>query len=96
MTTLVGVARLVNVTATTVSNVLRQSGQVNEETKRRVLAAAERLSHRPNLMARALLEGRLMAESHASTRDDFEITPPRWTTWPSCCTRPPTAKVVRA
>ncbi|MFN7726079.1 MAG: LacI family DNA-binding transcriptional regulator [Rubrivivax sp.] len=58
MTTLVEVARLANVTAATVSNVLRQRGKVSEETKRRVLAAAEQLNYRPNLMARALVEGR--------------------------------------
>lgn len=58
MTTLVEVARLAGVTAATVSNVLRGRGKVGAETKARVLAVVEQLGYRPNLMARALVEGR--------------------------------------
>lgn len=58
MTTLVEVARAAGVTAATVSNVLRNRGKVGEETRRRVLAAVEQLGYRPNLMARALVEGK--------------------------------------
>lgn len=58
MTTLVEVARLAEVTAATVSNVLRGRGKVGEETRRRVLAAVETLGYKPNLMARALVEGK--------------------------------------
>jgi DNA-binding LacI/PurR family transcriptional regulator len=58
MTTLVEVARLAGVTAATVSNVLRQRGKVGAETRKRVLAAVEQLGYRPNLTARALVEGR--------------------------------------
>ncbi|WAC71386.1 LacI family DNA-binding transcriptional regulator [Roseateles sp. SL47] len=58
MTTLVEVARAAGVTAATVSNVLRNRGKVGEDTRRRVLAAVEALGYRPNLMARALVEGK--------------------------------------
>ncbi|UXH80589.1 LacI family DNA-binding transcriptional regulator [Roseateles amylovorans] len=58
MTTLVEVAQAAGVTAATVSNVLRNRGKVGEETRRRVLAAVEALGYRPNLMARALVEGK--------------------------------------
>lgn len=58
MTTLVEVARAAGVTAATVSNVLRGRGKVGEDTRRRVLAAVETLGYRPNLMARALVEGK--------------------------------------
>ncbi|MFZ2987765.1 LacI family DNA-binding transcriptional regulator [Ideonella sp.] len=58
MTTLVEVARLAGVTAATVSNVLRERGKVGAETRKRVLEAVETLGYRPNLMARALVEGK--------------------------------------
>jgi len=58
MTTLVQVAQLAGVTAATVSNVMRGRGKVSAETRQRVLAAAEQLDYRPNLMARALVEGK--------------------------------------
>ena len=58
MTTLVEVARLAGVTAATVSNVLRGRGKVGAETRQRVLAAVEQTGYRPNLMARALVEGK--------------------------------------
>ena len=58
MTTLAEVARKAGVTAATVSNVLRGRGKVGAETRERVLAAVRELRYRPNLMARALAEGR--------------------------------------
>lgn len=58
MTTLVQVARLAGVSAATVSNVLRGRGKVGAPTRQRVLAAVETLAYRPNLMARALVEGK--------------------------------------
>ncbi|GCL62705.1 LacI family DNA-binding transcriptional regulator [Pseudaquabacterium pictum] len=58
MTTLVEVARHAGVTAATVSNVLRGRGKVGEQTRQRVLAAVQALGYQPNLMARALVEGK--------------------------------------
>jgi len=42
----------------TVSNVLRARGKVGAQTRQRVLAAVAELGYRPNLTARALVEGR--------------------------------------
>src|SRR5438034_897792 len=56
--TLVDVARLVGVSASTVSNVVRGSNVVAAPTRRRVLAAIEELDYRPNALARQLLQGR--------------------------------------
>jgi DNA-binding LacI/PurR family transcriptional regulator len=56
--TLAEVARAADVTAATVSNVLRGRGKVGPATRERVLAAAQALGYRPNLNARALAEGR--------------------------------------
>jgi DNA-binding LacI/PurR family transcriptional regulator len=50
MTTLHSVAQLANVTSTTVSNVIRGKGYVGEATRKRVLAAIEKLGYRPNLL----------------------------------------------
>lgn len=58
MTTLAEVALKAGVTAATVSNVLRGKGKVGEATRARVLAAVQTLGYRPNLMARALVEGK--------------------------------------
>ena len=58
MTTIVEVARKAGVTAATVSNVLRGRGKVGAQTRQRVLAVVEELGYRPNLNARALVEGR--------------------------------------
>lgn len=58
MTTLAEVAQAAGVTAATVSNVMRGRGKVGDATRRRVLAAAEALGYKPNLMARALVEGK--------------------------------------
>jgi len=56
--TIVEVAHSAGVTAATVSNVLRSRGKVADATRRRVLDAADALGYRPNLTARALVEGR--------------------------------------
>jgi DNA-binding LacI/PurR family transcriptional regulator len=58
MATLAEVARRAGVTTATVSNVLRNKGRVSAETRARVLAIVSELGYRPNLNARALVEGR--------------------------------------
>ena len=58
MVTLTDVARRAQVTAATVSNVLRNRDKVRPETVDRVLKAITELGYRPNLNARALAEGR--------------------------------------
>ncbi len=58
MVTLSEVAKRANVTAATVSNVLRNRDKVRPETAERVLNAISELGYRPNLNARALAEGR--------------------------------------
>jgi len=52
------VARLAGVSQKTVSRVFNNEPNVNEETRDRVLAAAQRIGYRPNGAARALLTGR--------------------------------------
>jgi DNA-binding LacI/PurR family transcriptional regulator len=58
MVTLAEVAREAQVTAATVSNVLRNPQKVRPATVERVMAAVRELGYRPNLTARALAEGR--------------------------------------
>ena len=58
MATLIDVARRANVTAATVSNVLRNPDKVRPETTERVMRAIRELGYRPNLNARALAEAR--------------------------------------
>ncbi|HEY2024441.1 LacI family DNA-binding transcriptional regulator [Paraburkholderia sp.] len=58
MVTLSEVAKRAQVTAATVSNVLRNREKVRPETAERVLKAIADLGYRPNLNARALAEGR--------------------------------------
>lgn len=52
------VARLAGVSQKTVSRVFNNESRVTEETRERVLAAAQQLGYRPNGAARALLTGR--------------------------------------
>lgn len=58
MVTLSEVAKRAQVTAATVSNVLRNREKVRPQTVERVLKAIGELGYRPNLNARALAEGR--------------------------------------
>jgi DNA-binding LacI/PurR family transcriptional regulator len=53
------VARRAGVGVATVSRVMNNTGQVRDETRRRVLAAVEELSYRPNRTARGLARRRL-------------------------------------
>ncbi|MBE8470385.1 LacI family DNA-binding transcriptional regulator [Streptomyces justiciae] len=56
--TLSDVARLAGVSVATASKALNGRSQVRAETRQRVIEAAERLSFRPNQLARGLLAGR--------------------------------------
>lgn len=58
MATLSEVAQLAGVTTATVSNVLRNPDKVKPSTIKRVKAALAATGYRPNLMARALSEGK--------------------------------------
>lgn len=53
------VARHAGVAVATVSRVMNNTGQVRDDTRRRVLAAVEELGYRPNRNARGLARGRL-------------------------------------
>ncbi len=57
-------AELLNLSQTTVSRALNGYPEVNEETRKRVLRAAEIHSYRPNARARSLATGRSMAIGH--------------------------------
>ncbi len=61
MPTLKDVARLTRVSVQTVSNVVNERDVVHPETRRRVLAAVDRLGYRPNLAARGLRRRRASA-----------------------------------
>jgi DNA-binding LacI/PurR family transcriptional regulator len=56
--TIFELAAAANVSITTVSHVFSGNRPVNEETRRRVLAAAEKLAYTPSTRARALATGR--------------------------------------
>lgn len=58
MATLKDVARLACVDVSTVSRALNNTSYVHPDTKKRVYAAAKELGYHPNLMAKALREGR--------------------------------------
>jgi LacI family transcriptional regulator len=57
-TTIADVAALAQVSIGTVSKALNGRGQLREQTRERVLAAAEQLGFQPNALARGLLSGR--------------------------------------
>lgn len=58
MVTIAQIAERTGVSVATVSNVLRDRGKVGKETRERILALAKELGYRPNLNARALVQGR--------------------------------------
>ncbi|MBT0570881.1 LacI family DNA-binding transcriptional regulator [Curvibacter sp. CHRR-16] len=58
MVTIAQIAEQTGVSVATVSNVMRDRGKVGKETRERILALAKELGYRPNLNARALVQGR--------------------------------------
>lgn len=56
--TIADVAKAAGVSNTTVSHALTGQGRINEETRQRVQAAADRLGYSPNMMARGLRTAR--------------------------------------
>jgi LacI family transcriptional regulator len=56
--TLQDVAKLAGVSTKTVSRVVNNQGEISEATRQRVQAAIERLSYRPNILARSLVNQR--------------------------------------
>lgn len=58
MATLRDIARKANVSIMTVSRVIKNSGYVNKDTRRRVEAAIEEMDYRPNEIARSLVNSR--------------------------------------
>lgn len=56
--TLKDVAKLAAVDVSTVSRALNNTSYVHPETKKRILAAVETLSYRPNLLAKGLRQGK--------------------------------------
>ena len=71
------VALEAGVSITTVSHVFSSKRHVSEETRKRVLAVAERLGYRPRASARALATGRSMtiALQHSLSGPEFAVNP---------------------
>ena len=59
----------------TISLALRGSERVRPETRRKVLAAADRLGYRPNLLARAVVTGKSCVLGVLIPRLDFSYMP---------------------
>lgn len=58
MVTLKRIAKEAKVSVTTVSRVLRDRGEISDQTRRHVLSVAEKLRYRPNFGARSIFTGR--------------------------------------
>lgn len=58
MPTLRDVAKLACCDVSTVSRALNNNPCVHAETKKRIMAAVEKLSYRPNLLAKGLRQGK--------------------------------------
>ena len=58
MATLKDVAKLANVDVSTVSRALNNTSYVHPETKKKIYAAVEKLSYKPNLLAKGLRQGK--------------------------------------
>jgi LacI family transcriptional regulator len=76
MPTMADVAKLAGVSSITVSRVLADSAPVNEETRKRVLAAIEELGYVPNILARSFRSKRTSLLALVLS----DITNPFWTT----------------
>ena len=74
-TTIKDVSRATGVSVSTVSNALNAPERVAEETRRRVVEAADRLGYRPNRAARALPQGRTFTIGYCipAGRDGFAL-----------------------
>lgn len=59
MATLKDVAKLANVDISTVSRAINNTSYVHPDTKKKIFAAVEQLSYNPNLLAKALRQGKL-------------------------------------
>lgn len=67
MSSMKDVAKLAEVSISTVSRVINNSAQVDEETRRRVEDAIHQLDYRPNLLARGLRQQGIQAGDAATT-----------------------------
>lgn len=54
------IARICQVSRTTVIRALNNQGRISEETKQRILSTAKELGYRPDLLARGLVKGKTM------------------------------------
>ena len=54
------IAKICQVSRTTVLRALNNQGRISEETKERILKTAKELGYRPDLLARGLVKGRTM------------------------------------
>ena len=72
MPTLKDVAKLACVDVSTVSRALNNNPCVHAETKARIMAAVEKLSYRPNLLAKGLRQGKrhTYCIEHKALQDD--------------------------
>lgn len=59
MATLKDVAKLTNVDISTVSRALNNTSYVHPDTKKKIFAAVEQLSYKPNLLTKGLHQGKL-------------------------------------
>ena len=57
MATLKDVAKLACVDVSTVSRALNNTSYVHPDTKKRIMAAVEQLSYKPNILAKGLRQG---------------------------------------
>lgn len=66
------VARLANVSITTVSRVINNSSQIKPETRERVLDAIQKLNFRPNKLAQSLGSGSFQSIGVVATRTSYQ------------------------